>query len=70
MLLIPAYGLEGAALTATLAYGANTLYQLIVFMRITHTPWTMLLPRQTDLDLVRRAWKAMLGGRDAASDIQ
>lgn len=66
LLLIPVHGLEGAALTATLAYCANTLYQLIVFMWLTRSPWTMLLPRRSDLDLVRRAWKSMRGGQPMA----
>ncbi|MCW5897679.1 MAG: polysaccharide biosynthesis C-terminal domain-containing protein [Flavobacteriales bacterium] len=69
-LLIPTHGLDGAALAATLAYCANTIYQLIVFMRLTRTPWTMLLPRRSDLELVRRAWKTVRGGKATVPGIE
>lgn len=35
MLLIPAYGMDGAAMTASAAYVVNTIYQCLVFMNIT-----------------------------------
>lgn len=46
--LIPTYGLEGAAITATLAYGINTLYQTIAFMRITGSKFRDLWPNAAD----------------------
>ncbi len=46
--LIPAFGLEGAAITATLAYGINTLYQTVAFMRITGSSFTDLWPNAAD----------------------
>ncbi|MDQ3100181.1 MAG: polysaccharide biosynthesis C-terminal domain-containing protein [Bacteroidota bacterium] len=36
--LIPAWGIAGAAMTASIAYLLNTIYQLIVFLRTTGTP--------------------------------
>ena len=36
VLLIPRLGLPGAALAASLAYTASTVYQFVVFVRITH----------------------------------
>jgi len=36
LLLIPRLGLPGGALAASLAYTASTIYQFVVFVRITH----------------------------------
>ncbi len=55
--LIPEYGLLGAAITASLAYSANALYQMIVFLRVTGSSLSDLLPRPNDLGLLRQAWK-------------
>ena len=46
--LIPAYGLPGAAIAATLAYGTNALYQTVAFMRITGSSFKDLLPSAED----------------------
>lgn len=48
LLLIPAHGLPGAALTATLAYTMNATYQTIAFMRITGTRFRELWPNAAD----------------------
>lgn len=48
LLLIPAHGLAGAALTATLAYTMNATYQTIAFMRITGTRFRELWPNAAD----------------------
>lgn len=52
-LLIPEKHLHGAAVTATLAYMANTLYQGTVFLGITGTRWRDLLPHAGDLRALR-----------------
>lgn len=52
-LLIPHLGLQGAAGAASLAYCANAAYQGVVFMRITGTRATGLLPHAGDLERVR-----------------
>ena len=54
--LIRDHGLPGAAITASVAYTANGLYQMVVFLRTTGTPWHALLPRPSDLGLLRQAW--------------
>jgi len=56
-LLIPAHGLPGAAFTATLAYGAATLYQLVVFLRITRTRPARLFPGAEDAARIARIWR-------------
>jgi O-antigen/teichoic acid export membrane protein len=55
--LIPKYGLLGAAGTATAAYVANGLYQATVFARITATHWVQWLPRAADVDRFRKLWR-------------
>lgn len=59
LLIIPEKHLHGAAVTASLAYMINTLYQAVVFMRVTNTRWTELIPTLGDLrsavKLVQRA---------------
>ena len=48
-LLIPEKHLHGAAVTASIAYTANTLYQGSVFLRITGARWRHLLPHAQDV---------------------
>lgn len=47
--IIPEKHLHGAAVTASLAYMTNTLYQALVFLRVTGTRWLELLPTMADL---------------------
>lgn len=47
--LIPTMGLTGAGLTASAAYSASAIYQLWVFMRITHTRAVDLAPQKQDI---------------------
>lgn len=54
--LIPVLGLDGAALTASLAYCTSLLYQLIVFMRRTAVPFVELLPHTGDIRKARSMW--------------
>ncbi|HMN06500.1 MAG TPA: polysaccharide biosynthesis C-terminal domain-containing protein [Flavobacteriales bacterium] len=46
--LIPVYGLSGAAITATCAYGLNAIYQTVAFMRITGARFRDLWPNKAD----------------------
>ena len=48
-LLIPEKHLHGAAVTASLAYTANTVYQASVFLRITGARWRHMLPHAGDV---------------------
>ncbi|MBZ0207803.1 MAG: polysaccharide biosynthesis C-terminal domain-containing protein [Flavobacteriales bacterium] len=52
--LIPVFGLEGAAITATLAYCINAVYQTIAFMRITGSSFMDLWPNGADGRRLRR----------------
>lgn len=54
ILLIPAYGLIGAGLSASLAYTAAVVYQLVVFKRITKTAFKSFLITKEDLILLRK----------------
>jgi len=54
--LIPASGLEGAAITASLAYGLSVCYQLIVFRRVTGISWAELIPHSGDRERAMRLW--------------
>lgn len=49
LLIIPEKHLHGAAVTASLAYMTNTVYQAVVFMRVTRTRWRELVPTVADL---------------------
>lgn len=56
--LIPAWGIAGAAITASIAYSLNVIYQLIVFIRTTRTPlaklWLNADDRKQILFLLKR----------------
>jgi O-antigen/teichoic acid export membrane protein len=55
--LIPTYDLTGAAITASVAYSANALYQMVVFLRVTRSALRDLLPGPSDIGLLRSAWR-------------
>ncbi len=59
LILIPLHGLPGAAITASLAYCANTTYQLITFMHLTGSRVRHLLPNPDDARHLREAWQQM-----------
>lgn len=50
---ISSHGLTGSAFTASLAYGTSMVYQTVVFLRITGSPLSLLLPQADDLRRVR-----------------
>jgi hypothetical protein len=50
---ISSHGLAGSAFTASLAYGTSMVYQTVVFLRITGSPLSLLLPQADDLRRVR-----------------
>ncbi|MEZ4807684.1 MAG: polysaccharide biosynthesis C-terminal domain-containing protein [Flavobacteriales bacterium] len=52
--LVGHYGLMGAAITASMAYAINGLYQAIVFARLTHTTAMDWLPGIEDLRRLQR----------------
>jgi O-antigen/teichoic acid export membrane protein len=54
MWLIPAHGIAGAAITASMAYCTNALYQLIVFLHTTRTPIQLLFPDRSDMEWMKR----------------
>ena len=65
---IPTYGLAGAATTASVAYSANALYQMVAFLRVTGSALRDLLPRPSDLGLLREAWRERKDGADPDTD--
>ncbi len=57
--LVPRYALHGAAITASCAYATSVIYQIIVFMRTTHSTAADLLPNARDVERVRELWRTM-----------
>lgn len=54
--LIGAYGLAGAALTASLAYSTSLTYQVIIFLRLTTVRGAELFPHRDDVRKARSLW--------------
>ncbi len=54
ILLVPIYGLPGAGLSASLALSASVVYQLVVFKRITKSPFKAFLITKEDLKLLKK----------------
>ena len=65
LLIVPRYGILGAAVTASVSYTISTIYQLIVFIRMTHLrARDFLLTRSEIILLIHEVrnftWKAGL----------
>ncbi|MBP6390667.1 MAG: polysaccharide biosynthesis C-terminal domain-containing protein [Flavobacteriales bacterium] len=54
--LVSHHGLLGAAATASLAYGANAIYQGWIFNRLTGARLVDLKPTAADVERIRMAW--------------
>jgi O-antigen/teichoic acid export membrane protein len=54
ILLIPRMGLAGAALAATCSYIAATIYQFIVFVKMTHVKPSDFLLRRVDIQIIMK----------------
>lgn len=59
-LLIPAFGLKGAAMTATLSYTSITIYQWIIFKKETNIKFTDLIPEKNDFQLLMHHLKTFI----------
>ncbi|MBK6541911.1 MAG: polysaccharide biosynthesis C-terminal domain-containing protein [Flavobacteriales bacterium] len=57
--MVSHHGLLGAAATASLAYGANAIYQGWVFNRLTGARLADLKPTEADVERIRSAWSRM-----------
>lgn len=62
LLLIPAYGIDGAAITASAAYLLAACYQGILFKRITGARWRQWLPDGSDAHRLRAIWSRLRRG--------
>lgn len=63
LILIPAYGIIGAGITASIAYTAATFYQFVIFSKISHLKaWDFLLTR-SELNLLITEVRKM-GGKN------
>jgi O-antigen/teichoic acid export membrane protein len=49
LLLIPSLGLAGAGLTATIAYSVITIYQMVIFVKISKCNWKDFMIARDDL---------------------
>jgi O-antigen/teichoic acid export membrane protein len=52
--LIPRFGITGAGITASVAYTAGMLYQLMVFMKISGAKWRSVLSFSADFSMIRK----------------
>ncbi len=60
LLLIPPFGIFGAALAASLAYIASASYQAIVFTRLNNTTLGEWLPGREEIDVLRQLVKKVM----------
>lgn len=58
------YGLVGAAFTASVAYTTSLCYQVVVFLRHTHTRIIVLVPGKGDLRMARSLWHKYRNAHD------
>jgi O-antigen/teichoic acid export membrane protein len=61
LLLIPTMGIVGAAITATCSYTAATVYQFIIFSRLTRLTIRDFLLKKSDLLLVNQEFRKIIG---------
>jgi O-antigen/teichoic acid export membrane protein len=54
VILIPMFGITGAAITTSASYISSVVYQYIIFCRQTHTSFSEWLPRRSDYDDFRK----------------
>ncbi len=57
--IIPLYGLAGAGLTSSISYLSGTIYQIVIFMTLTHVKWRGFIPDRADIDLALKQVKDM-----------
>jgi O-antigen/teichoic acid export membrane protein len=60
--LIPSMGISGAALASTISYSVVSVVVLRYYLRETRLPWSVLVPRWSDLSAYA-ALSRRLGGR-------
>jgi Na+-driven multidrug efflux pump len=56
LLLIPRYGIVGAAWASTLAYGVQTIALVVIYRRVTGVAWRDLVVLRRDDLLLYRRW--------------
>ncbi len=62
LILMPAMGMNGAALATTLSYTVNAIAKLWVYARLSHNAWyKAILMESTDWDLIRQGVRMLLG---------
>lgn len=59
IILIPYWGLKGAGITASLAYGSSTLYQLFRFLKISKSHWTDFLINRSDFEACKELFRGL-----------
>jgi O-antigen/teichoic acid export membrane protein len=69
LILIPAWGIIGAGVTATLSYTATTGYQFLVFFRLTGRSLRDFILRRDEVVLLFRELKNMIGRETPAARI-
>jgi O-antigen/teichoic acid export membrane protein len=62
LLLIPRYGIIGAGISATISYSFLTLYQFIIFSRMTKLSWQDFMLKRSEISLLISELKKMSYG--------
>ena len=63
LILIPHYGIKGAAFTATLSYSFSLIFQMIVFRIITKTKLSEYIPDRSDFIFFRNELKKIINNK-------
>jgi O-antigen/teichoic acid export membrane protein len=69
IVLMPRMGISGAAFASTLSYSVMSVAVAYFYVIETHVPWTLLLPRPSDLKAYRKLWSKYRAERDDAAVI-
>lgn len=67
IVLIPRYGINGAAIATTISYAFNMVVKTVIYSRVANSPWqAQIIPRREDFQLMRVAFgytRAAVGRR-------
>jgi O-antigen/teichoic acid export membrane protein len=57
LVLIPHMGISGAALSSSISYSLLSLMMIWFYLRETRVPWSVLIPRLSDLQVYTALWR-------------
>lgn len=66
IVLIPRYGINGAAIATSISYTLNFVILVTAFVRLTGAPLvSLVIPRLDDIRLLMGGLRAMIAGKDS-----